>query len=70
MAHTGQISGAAMTTETLETQIVDAYRIPCDGGDSGLGHPRVWLQIPVDTGTVTCPYCDKVFVHRDSAETE
>ncbi|MEO0830607.1 MAG: zinc-finger domain-containing protein, partial [Pseudomonadota bacterium] len=27
-----------------------------------LGHPRVWLQIPHETGWVECPYCDKKFV--------
>jgi len=26
-----------------------------------LGHPRVWLTIPADTGFVECGYCDKRF---------
>ena len=57
-----------MTSQTQDTQIVDEHRIACDGGDKGLGHPRVWLQIPVKTGSVVCPYCDAKFVHRDASE--
>jgi uncharacterized Zn-finger protein len=30
-----------------------------------LGHPRVWLQIPHETGFVECPYCDAKLVHKD-----
>ncbi len=40
-------------------------RIACDGGEGALGHPRVWLQIPEDTGFVECGYCDAKYVHRD-----
>ncbi|MFP7569608.1 zinc-finger domain-containing protein [Marivita sp. S2033] len=54
-----------MTTQAPETKIVDNYRIACDGGEGALGHPRVWLQIPQDTGFVECGYCDARYVHRD-----
>ncbi len=54
-----------MTTQAPETKIVDSYRISCDGGDGALGHPRVWLQIPADTGFVECPYCDAKYIHED-----
>ena len=57
-----------MTPEAPETEIVDKYRIACDGGGVAHGHPRVWLQIPQDTGYVECGYCDKKFVHRDFAD--
>jgi uncharacterized Zn-finger protein len=50
-----------------ETEIVSAMRVCCDGGEGALGHPRVWLSIPHDTGVVECPYCDKRFIHRDFA---
>ena len=30
--------------------------------EEALGHPRVWLQIPDDTGFVECGYCDKRFI--------
>ena len=47
---------------------VDSYRIACDGGGSG-GHPRVWLQIPRETGWVECPYCDaKYIIKKDASD--
>ena len=58
-----------MTRPAPETKIVTSHRIACDGGEGGLGHPRVWLQIPADMGWVECPYCDAKYVHEDSAET-
>ena len=54
-----------MVTQAPETRIVDNYRVACDGGEGALGHPRVWLQIPRETGYVECPYCDSKLVHRD-----
>jgi len=57
-----------MTIEAPETEIVDAWRVSCDGGEGALGHPRVWLTLDRDTGVVECGYCDKKFVHREFAE--
>ncbi len=57
-----------MPIDAPETEIVDKYRIACDGGGAASGHPRVWLQIPRDTGFVECGYCDKKFVHRDFSD--
>ncbi|WP_297769423.1 zinc-finger domain-containing protein [uncultured Roseovarius sp.] len=54
-----------MATEAPETRIVENYRVACDGGEGALGHPRVWLQIPRETGYVECPYCDAMLIHRD-----
>ena len=54
-----------MTRPAPETKIVKEYRVACDGGEGGLGHPRVYLQIPTDTGWVECPYCDAKYVHED-----
>lgn len=48
-----------------ETEIVRSHRVCCDGGEGALGHPRVWLSVPMDTGWVECGYCDKRFVHAD-----
>jgi len=56
-----------MTIEAPETEVVDTWKVACDGGGA-LGHPRVWLQIPHDTGGVGCGYCDKKYVHSDFAE--
>ncbi len=57
-----------MITQAPETRVVDRDRIACDGGEGALGHPRVWLQIPADTGWVECPYCDARYVLRRGSE--
>jgi len=54
-----------MVTKAPESKLVDSYRVACDGGEGALGHPRVWLQIPLETGYVECPYCDCKYIHRD-----
>ena len=51
-----------MPAPTPETETVTTWKIACDGGQAALGHPRVWLTIPEDTGWVECGYCDKRFV--------
>ena len=57
-----------MPIEPPETEVVDAWRVACDGGGPGLGHPRVWLSIPRDKGWVECGYCDKKFIHKSAAD--
>ena len=59
-----------MTIAPPETKIVAANRVACDGGESALGHPRVWLMIPAKTGWVECPYCDRRFVLSHHAHAE
>lgn len=56
-----------MTSQSPETRIVDSYRVACDGGQGGLGHPRVWLNIPKDKEGAVCGYCDARLIHRDFA---
>ena len=57
-----------MTRPAPETKIVSDWRIACDGGEGGLGHPRVWLQIPREHGWVECPYCDAKYVHESAKD--
>ncbi len=57
-----------MTRPALETKIVHDWRVACDGGEGGLGHPRVWLQIPQDHGWIECPYCDARMVHESASK--
>lgn len=45
-----------------EHETVTRSRVCCDGGEGALGHPRIWLTIPAETGWIDCPYCDKRFV--------
>ncbi|MEZ5751024.1 MAG: zinc-finger domain-containing protein [Paracoccaceae bacterium] len=51
-----------------ETRTVTSRRIACDGGEGALGHPRVWLTIPHETGSVDCPYCDARYVLAEGAQ--
>lgn len=53
-----------MAIEAPETEVVSEWRVACDGGGGALGHPRVFLSIPHDTGSVECGYCDKKFIHE------
>lgn len=50
-----------------ETEVVQTWKVACDGGEGALGHPRVWLVIPEDTGWVECGYCDKRYIHASHA---
>lgn len=56
-----------MTTQAPEIKIVESSKIACDGGEGALGHPRVWLHIPEETGYVECPYCDAKYILKGSA---
>ena len=57
-----------MAREAPEVVEVDKIRVACDGGEGG--HPRVWLQIPMEHGWVECPYCDAKFVLKEGAGTD
>ena len=57
-----------MPIDPPETEVVDAWRVACDGGSISSGHPRVWLSIPRDKGWVECGYCDKKFIHKSVAD--
>ncbi|HCR85145.1 MAG TPA: zinc-finger domain-containing protein [Alphaproteobacteria bacterium] len=46
----------------FETIEVSETEISCDGGKGALGHPKVYLYIPKDKGSIVCPYCSKNFV--------
>jgi uncharacterized Zn-finger protein len=54
-----------MTQPAQETRPVNTWRVACDGGPGGGGHPRVWLQIPQEKGWVECGYCDCRFIHEE-----
>ena len=49
-----------------ETTRTESSRVSCSGASdvagTGLGHPRVWLQIDPEQGFVDCSYCDRRFV--------
>lgn len=51
-----------------ESEVVNTWRVCCDGGAAGLGHPRVWMTIPREWGWIDCGYCDKRFIHDSVAK--
>lgn len=52
-----------------DSEVVNRLKISCEGDEArGLGHPRVWLSIPPETGFVDCGYCDKRFVYEPAAD--
>lgn len=53
--------------EAPEVETVTQSRVACDGGEGALGHPRVWLSIPPETGWVECGYCGKRYVLAEGA---
>jgi uncharacterized Zn-finger protein len=59
-----KMDGPAATTPT-EIIHVDDRTVACDGGDSALGHPRVFLHI--EDRSVLCPYCSRLYVLNEGA---
>jgi uncharacterized Zn-finger protein len=55
-----------MPIEPPEIVETDNPTVACDGSDSALGHPRVFLSIGGE-GYVDCPYCDRRFVLKNGA---
>ena len=53
-----------MTREPQEVEEVTSLKVSCKGSSKDIseGHPKVWLKISLDVGTITCPYCEKTFV--------
>ncbi len=51
----------------VETQVVDTPTVACDGGNSALGHPRVFLHFG-DAHEVVCPYCSRTYVLAEGAK--
>ena len=49
--------GAATPIETIH---VNERTVACDGGDGGLGHPRVYLRVVQHW--VICPWCSRLYV--------
>jgi uncharacterized Zn-finger protein len=47
-----------------ETIHVHSLSVACDGGGGALGHPKVYLHIDQDKGSIVCPYCSRTYVLR------
>ncbi len=48
-------------------QVVDTAIVTCDGGNGGLGHPRVFLTFG-EARQIVCPYCSRSFVLAEGAK--
>ena len=59
-----------MSVTANETTEVTVSRIACDGSGPASGHPRVWLQIDPEKGSVVCGYCGRTFVLKQDARAE
>ena len=51
--------------EPIETIDVTETTVACDGGNSALGHPRVFLHMGEDR-QVDCPYCGRRFQLKET----
>jgi uncharacterized Zn-finger protein len=57
--------GAITAPEPIEVIDVNTRTVACDGGNGGLGHPRVFLRIA--DRDVVCPYCSRLYVLTEGA---
>ncbi|NBX03286.1 MAG: zinc-finger domain-containing protein [Alphaproteobacteria bacterium] len=48
--------------KAFETVYVHTLSVSCEGAGGALGHPKVYLHIDQDKGSITCPYCSRHFV--------
>jgi uncharacterized Zn-finger protein len=52
----------------FETIITEQAEVACEGGGGPLGHPRVYLHIRSENGSVTCPYCSRTYLLKEAAD--
>ena len=41
---------------------VTTKEISCQGNESPYDHPLIYLKIPEDKKTISCPYCSRQFI--------
>jgi uncharacterized Zn-finger protein len=51
----------------IEVIPVETRKVACDGGRGGLGHPKIYMQIPADADHVDCAYCSRRYVLKEGA---
>lgn len=50
----------------VDFEIIETSKkeIACDGGKGALGHPRVYLTFPPNSGEIVCPYCSRKYIFK------
>lgn len=56
-----------MNINAFEEISVASSDVACDGGGGALGHPKVYLQIEQEKGCISCPYCSRNYVLKQSS---
>jgi len=52
----------------FETIITEQSEVACEGGGGPLGHPRVYLHIRSENGSVVCPYCSRAYMLKEAVD--
>lgn len=55
-------------SKPFEIISVSKEHVACDGGGELLGHPKVYLHVKQEEGSVVCPYCSRMFVMKEPAK--
>lgn len=56
-----------MSNATDDIIMVSKRRVSCDGGGGALGHPKVWMDMGLET-EVICKYCGQLFRLRPDSD--
>jgi uncharacterized Zn-finger protein len=47
--------------QPIETEKVSSNSVSCKGKEAPYDHPKVYLEIDSEIGSIDCPYCSKRF---------
>ena len=51
--------------EANDITMTHAEIVSCDGFDAFFGHPKIYLNLPLNT-EVKCPYCSRPFLRTEA----
>jgi uncharacterized Zn-finger protein len=46
-----------------DKSVIKEKTVTCDGGNTELGHPKIYLEIKDGSDCVECPYCGHKFYY-------
>jgi uncharacterized Zn-finger protein len=53
-----------------DSEIVNDRYVHCNGGAVETGHPKVYLEIKEPENQIHCPYCNKLFVYKETIKSK